>query len=135
MCCCSGSASSTEAFVTKYTESILGTAFLGISIVCNSRILSNIMWCITCDCLEFADKFFESPMPEMNQCPTGQNDFLDSTTAILAPWEFKKGLAPSAFDGVGSLAPLQPRQLGQPCGKESERERDREEEEEGDEMR
>ena len=44
ICCCSGSASSTEAFVTKHTDSILSPAFLRISIVCNRKILPTILW-------------------------------------------------------------------------------------------
>ena len=47
MCRCSGLAASTEAFVTKRTDSILGPAFLSINMVCNSKILPNKMWSIT----------------------------------------------------------------------------------------
>ena len=37
MCSCSGSAASTEVFVTKHTDSILGSAFLSIRMVCYQR--------------------------------------------------------------------------------------------------
>ena len=92
-------------FCHKITDnSIPGPAFLSISIVCNSKILPNIMRCITCSCLEFAcckiqkkywkrNLYFKNKMFDVGVEPAPQ----------LTPREFKRGLeTPRALGDLGA---------------------------------